>query len=128
MVRGTHEEFRFTIPYIKEEIASIKIIFWQEGRVGTTAQPFPIVKTGISPEVVWCASNVISVVLNPEETLRFTDEKKAYTQFMGILTSGRKFGNKPKMFSVDPTYDDIIIEDITVTEDDIAIFDGGIIF
>jgi hypothetical protein len=106
MIRGTAQPFKFKIPYNFSELSTVSITFWQENYNGIDAtRPLPIIKElnqcrqGSSPKE-------LIVILNKEETLRFTDERKAYVQIMAEVTGGLPFGNKPAMITVYPVYDD----------------------
>lgn len=132
MVRGTTAQFRFKLPYDVYDISMIKITFWQEGYNGPdTTRPLPIVKV-----LEQCSQsnrpNELIVKLNKEETLRFTDERKAYVQLQGKTISQTAFASKKVAITVYPVYDDSILDDDIVPtpvpdENGVVILDGAVI-
>lgn len=132
MVRGTVQPFKFKIPCAFNELSTARITFSQENYYGLSAsRPLPITKVlrqcrqGSSP-------NELVVVLNKEETLRFTDKKKAYVQIMAETLAGPLPSHKPHIFPVYPVLDDSIFdEDMQPTPepgyDGIVILDGATI-
>lgn len=136
MIRGTAQPFRFKIPCNFSQLTEATITFWQENYYGIDeTRPLPIIKIlsqcrqGNSPKE-------LMVTLNREETLRFTDERKAYVQIMADYVGGLPFGNKPQMITVYPVHDDSILDDnITPTPgpgtdddgDGVVILDGSTI-
>jgi hypothetical protein len=68
------------------------------------------------------------VFLNKEETLRFSDDRKAYTQLRGKTIDGTAFASKQQTVTVYPVYDDSVLEDEfipTPSPDGIVILDGA---
>ena len=134
MVRGTTAQFKFRLPYNIDEINKnvLQIAFWQEGYKGPSPdRPLPIVKV-----FTQCNTsnipNELTVKLNKEETLRFTDERKAYCQLQGKTLDGIAFASKQDIIPVYPVYNDSILDDdITPTpvpdDDDIVFLDGDTI-
>ena len=133
MIRGTAQPFKFKIPCNFSEISKATIVFWQENYYGPdTTRPLPIIKVlsqcrqGNSPQE-------LLVTLNKEETLRFTDKRKAYVQINAEVIDGLPFGNKPEMITVYPVYDDSILDDNIIPtpspDDDgsIVVLDGSTI-
>lgn len=127
MIKGTTTQFKFYIPCDFSQIEQVSITFWQDGYTGpATNRPLPIIKvkeqctTPNSPRE-------ICVVLNQEETLRFTEERKAYVQFRAKSIDGSYYGTKKREITVYPVYDDSILGDITPTPefDGLIILDGG---
>lgn len=116
MIRGTNAQFKFKLPYNYSEIASVKIIFWQDGNDGpSSARPLPIVKIlGQCNKTE--IDNELSVTLNQEETLRFADDRKAYVQLRATTTDDIPIASKKHMITVYPVYDDSILgEDLLPT-------------
>lgn len=131
MIRGTTAQFKFKLPYDVCNISVVKVTFWQTGNNGPSAsRPLPIVKT--MDQCSKCnTSNELLVVLNKEETLRFSDKLKAYVQFHGKTLEGTAFANEPELIPVCPVCDDSVLDDVVIPtpgpEDDIIILDGSII-
>ena len=128
MVRGTTACFKFKMPYDYNELMSAKVIFWQDNNNGPSeSRPLPITKT-----LVQCFEtnirNELAVKLTPEETLRFSDERKAYTQLTATTHDGSRFASHQTTFNVDPVRDEDISDDnILPTPDNngFIILDGG---
>lgn len=128
MVRGTTWQFNFTMPYNINQIATIEIKFWQDNYDGPSeTRPLPIIKK-LSQCSTGNKQNILSVFLNKEETMRFTEDRKAYVQYLGMTTEGSDFGCKKKSITVHPVKDDSIFDDILIptppSDDDIIILDG----
>jgi hypothetical protein len=127
MIRGTNAEFRFNLPYDFSEIAMVKITFWQDNNNGPSSdRPLPIVKIreqcspGDQP-------NICSVVLNQEETLRFTEKRKAKVQLRATTATGIPIASPQQLITVYPVYDDTILDDAilpTPSYDGLVILDG----
>lgn len=119
MVRGTTAEFKFNLPYNYSDLSLAKITFWQPGNNGpATDRPLPIVK-----KLSQCYSgknkNELLVMLDEEETLRFSDKTKAYVQLRAQAADGNTFGSKQAQITVYPVYDDTVLGgDIIPTPDD----------
>jgi hypothetical protein len=111
MTRGGSTEFRFKLPHNFSDLAVVKITFWQEGYYGLSeSRPLPIVKTREQCRV-GSSLNELSVTLNQEETLRFTDRKKGKVQLYAKTIAGQPIMDKERLFTVYPVYDDSIIDD-----------------
>lgn len=111
MIRGTNAQFKFILPYAYSELTTVRIVFWQTNNDGPSIdRPLPIVKT-----LDYCAptsvANELTVTLNQEETLRFSDERKASCQLWGETKEGVPFASKERLVAVYPIYDDSIVED-----------------
>lgn len=127
MIRGTNAQFKFNLPYDLSEVASVKIIFWQRDYNGPDpGRPLPITKI-----LQQCSTTdnprELSVTLTQEETLRFTDEHKAYVQLRGLTTEDVPFASKIKQLTVYPVYDDSLFGDIilpTPSYDGLIVLDG----
>lgn len=123
MIRGANAQFKFKLPYNYSDLEIVKITFWQLDNNGPSFnRPLPIVKIlqQCSPTDI---PNEISVTLNQEETLRFTEIRKAYVQFRGITIDGIPIASKKQELTVYPVYDDSILdEEILPTPD----YDGWV--
>ena len=131
MIRGTAQPFKFKLPCNFNELESVIITFMQENYNGPSeSRPLPIVKN-LSQCRQGSSSNELIVILNKEETLRFTDKRKAYVQIKCEGVDSLSFGSKKESITVYPVLNDSILEDnITPTpspEDELTTFDGGYI-
>lgn len=127
MIRGTTACFKFKLPYAAELVSSVKIVFWQDNNNGPSeSRPLPITK--IKTQCFWeTGAKEISVNLSPEETLRFSDQRKGYVQLTGTV-NGTKFASHQEMFTVYPVRDEDVSDgDILPTpgNDGVIILDGG---
>ena len=127
MIRGTTQQFRFKLPYNIDQIESVKITFWQNDNNGPSAdRPLPIIKT-----LQHCDSsnNELYITLNQEETLRFSDDKKAFAQIRIRTLQGFVAASKLKEIIVYPLHDDNTLGDVTTLplpdDDNVTILDGG---
>ena len=115
MIRGTSAQFKFRLPYNYSELKSVKISFWQTDNAGPAAdRPLPIVKVldQCRPSNI---ANELCITLNQEETLRFMDDRKAYVQLRGSTVDGIQFASRQQTITVEPIYDDSILDDIIPT-------------
>lgn len=127
MIRGTNAQFKFKLPYTKDELGWVTIKFWQSGN---TNKYLPILKDKtnctVSDDLTW------SVSLTAEETKRFVDKYKAKMQIRALHNdSGTIFGSHTKLITVYPMSDDIIDENPSMpapTADDYVVLDGEPIF
>ena len=127
MIRGTTAQFKFKLPYTKEELAWATIKFWQPGNSGTTEAPLPITK-----RLDHCEPSddlqELCVSLTAEETSRFSDKYKAKVQLRAQhLDNGTVFGSRPQLITVYPMLDAIIEEDPTMpgaNDEGFVILDG----
>lgn len=123
MIRGANAQFKFRLPYNFSDLKIVKITFWQPLNDGPDkSRPLPIIKI-----LQQCSAtdvpNELSVTLNQEETLRFSDERKGYVQLRATTFEGIPIVSKEKQFTVYPVYDDSILdEEILPTPD----YDGWI--
>jgi hypothetical protein len=126
MIRGTTAQFKFKLPYSKDELIDITIRFWQDGNYSDS---LPLFKYKSNCEER--AAKEIYVSLRPSETALFSDKYKAKMQLMAQPIVGAPFGSKERLIPVYPMPDDIIIDDPTIpdtpTEDGWIILDGGTI-
>ena len=128
MIRGTAQPFNFKIPCNFNELNSVTITFSQDNYNGPDiARPLPIVKV-LSQCRQGSSSKELIVILNKEETLRFTDKRKAYVQIIGEVIDGLPFGNKPEMITVYPALNDDITPSIPSPDyNGVVILDGSAI-
>lgn len=130
MIRGTTASYKFRLPYNFTDLSVAKIIFWQNNYYGLSAtRPLPIKKV-----LSQCSStnepNELLVTLTKEETLRFTDARKAYVQLQAKTTGGLSFASRQIMITVYPVRDDSIWDDDILPtplpdENDIIYLDGS---
>lgn len=127
MIRGTTAQFKFEIPYDWNTVANANVVFWQDGNDGPDeTRPLPIRK--IKGDCVWIASDkMVTVTLQPEETARFSDDRKAKVQLSATTFSGIRFASEQQDIVVYPIYLDDVWEDVVPpSEDDgYAILDAG---
>lgn len=124
MIRGTTTQFKFTLPYTKEEIEFVTIKFWQKNNHALT----PITR-GLADCANPLDSKELSVSLTAEETLRFSEKYKGRVQLRGMCkNTGTVFASKQQLFTVYPLSDDLS-GDITVPPNDEGwvILDGDVI-
>lgn len=124
MIKGTNAQFIFKLPYNYSELESVKITFWQPENNGPADnRPLPIIKV-----LEQCSEtdkpDELSITLNQEETLRFSELRKAYVQLRAQTIDGIPIASKKRPITVYPVYDDSILdEEILPTPD----YDGLII-
>lgn len=127
MVRGTNQEFRFKLSCNFADLAQVRVTFWQENYNGPANwRPLPIIK--VKAQCAPCdEDNQCSVTLNQEETLRFSDKRKAKVQLRGVTYDGRPIATLEHLIKVYPVYDDSILDGEIVptpTYEDLIILDG----
>lgn len=122
MIRGTTAQFKFKLPYAKNQLQWVTMKFWQPGNDGTTEAPLPIIKKKEHCDAS-DDSKELSVSLTSEETLRFTDRYKAKVQMRAQHTSGLVFASKEKVVTVYPLDGDLTQDAILPGETD----DGWIV-
>ena len=110
MIRGTNAQFKFKLPYNYSELEIVRITFWQPENSGPDpSRPLPIIKV-----LEQCSEtdipNELSVTLNEEETLRFREDRKAFTQLRARTISGIPIASKEKAITVYPVKDDTILD------------------
>ena len=111
MIRGTNAQFVFKLPYNFNQLASAKIMFWQNYNNGPSiSRPLPIIKI-LSQCSQSKTPNELCVTLNQEETLRFVDDYKAYVQLRAVTVDGIPIASKQKTITVEPAYDDSVLDD-----------------
>lgn len=126
MIRGTSEQFQFKIPYKYEDVQFVEIVFWQDDVIGTVDSPFPI-KKYLSACDDTSGTNILSLTLQPNETARFTDKKKAFIYLTGRTLEGSVFSNRKYTITVYPMYGSELFEPSNPpgTDDGWRIVDGG---
>ena len=107
MIRGTTAQFKFKLPYAKEELEWVTIKFWQNNNPN---KYLPIIKNLDHCDEFTPKELCVSLI--PEETTLFVDKYKAYTQLRAQANDGTVFGSRPILITVYPMPDDIINEDI----------------
>lgn len=127
MIRGTTAQFKFKLPYPKDEIEWVTIKFWQPNN---TNKNLPITKKLGHCETTDDATE-LCVSLTAEETMRFSEKYKAKVQLRAQHgVSGTIFGSRTQLITVYPMRDDIIDEDPTMpseNEEGFIVFDGEVI-
>ena len=127
MIRGTTAQFKFKLPYPKDELAWVTIKFWQPGNLDNR---LPITK-----QLTNCSTtenpNEVCVSLLASETALFSDKYKAKLQLRAQHSdSGTTFGSHPQLVTVYPMHDEIIEEDPTLpvaNSEGWVILDGEVI-
>ena len=126
MIRGTNQEFRCALPCEYEQLDVVRVTFWQENYSGPASyRPLPIIKVLTQCKKV--GTNVLSVTLNQEETLRFSEKRKAKAQLRALTKSGVPIATYEHLMPVYPVRDDSILDgDVipTPTYEDLIILDG----
>ena len=127
MIRGTNAEFRFKLPYDFSELSVVQIAFWQDNNSGpSNDRPLPIYK--IKEQCIQGSNpNELSITLNQEETLRFTEKRKARVQLRATTTTGVFFASKEQLISVYPVYNDSVLDEEilpTPSYDGLILLDG----
>lgn len=111
MIRGANAQFKFKLPYNYSELETVEITFWQPENNGpATNRPLPIIKI-----LAQCSQTnnpkELSVTLNQEETLRFSEERKGCVQLRAKTIEGIPIVSREKQFTVYPVYNDSILDD-----------------
>ena len=129
MIRGTTAQFKFILPCETSLLSTVEIIFWQNQYYGPTSdRPLPIVKTFEQCHCNEMNAYELSVTLNQEETLRFTEHLKGYVQLKSRAIDGSVYASKKREFTIYPVYDDSILGDEvlpTPSDDGLIYLDGG---
>lgn len=109
MIRGTDAKFKFKLSCQCSELESATITFWQKDNDGPSEdRPLPIIKV-LSQCTQSDVPDELYVELNEEETLRFSDDRKAYVQLITTTVDGTSTASREKMFTVYPIYDESIL-------------------
>ena len=124
MIRGTDTQFKFNMPCPCSDLAYVTISFWQpENKGPSTDRPLPIIKV---LEQCLVADTQLSVVLSREETLRFSEKRKAYVQLRATKQNGVTMAIKKQQFTVYPIQDESLTDDFIMPTPtyDYIYFDG----
>ncbi len=121
MIRGTTAQFKFKIPYdldFDNDNTYVKVVFWQPGNERPESEgAMPFKKCTKGEWLKWDADKrEITVTLQPEETARFMDDRKAKTQISVTMPSGFRFAGEEQLITVYPMFDDSPLGDIVVPE------------
>lgn len=111
MIRGTTAQFKFKVPYPKNELQWVTMKFWQPGNNGTLEAPLPIIKKKTHCEGADDSTDLY-VSLSADETLRFTSKFKARVQLRAQHNSGFVFASKEEVIPVYPISDDLVQDPI----------------
>ena len=111
MIRGGNVEFRWNLPYNFDELDKVQICFWQDNYNGPSSdRPLPILKV-LSQCKEGSIPTELSVILGQEETLRFTDKRKARVQLRAMTKTGIPIISQTRLFVVYPSYDDDVLDE-----------------
>lgn len=115
MIRGTTAQFRFNMPYTFAQLHWATVKFWQDGNEGTPMAQLPITKN-----LQHCTETAnpyeLCVRLTSEETMRFSDKRKAKVQ-LRAHADGSTFASRETLITVYPISDDIVTDDPEVPEE-----------
>jgi hypothetical protein len=118
MIRGTTAPFKFDVLYAWSDICAIEATFTQKKDDGSQLSIVKQYDTrwreninpgGFTPDDN--NPNIIYVVLDPVETLQFSDKRKGQVQIKVYCPQKGTIANKPSRFTVYPTNNDSILED-----------------
>ena len=126
MIKGTSQSFRFKTPCNFDDIEVLSIVFWQDDYYGpSSTRPLPIIKNKSQCFPDPDSPNRLRVTLSPEETSRFSEDRKAYVQLDAKPYSGESFASFETMFTIYPNKTVGDIEESTPVYGDVVILDGG---
>lgn len=124
MIRGTTAPFKFILPILGSQVATVEIQFWQRNNYGTPEAPLPITLHKESC-VLLDDSYEMGVTLSPEQTRRFSDKRKASVQGLITDVNGFKYGIKEQLITVYPLYSGTTTGDVPEQDDNgFIILDG----
>ena len=110
MIRGGSIGFKFALPCQCQDVKNVRIICGQTNNNGPSpGRPLPIVKV-LSQCQMGQDPPYLSVRLNQEETLRFSDKRKAYVQLRGETKDGSPIICHKHYINVYPVADDSILD------------------
>lgn len=122
MLKGANTEFLFTLPCDYSNLQSTEIVFWQDNYNGpSVTRSLPIIKQ-LNQCCQGRTSAQLSVMLTSEETLRFSEKRKAYVQMIGVTKDSQPVVHLKKMITVYPIYSGIDMSSMYV-----VYFDGGLV-
>ena len=142
MIRGTTAQFKFKLPYLKEDVLLAEAKFWQPNNSKGLNQDFPLPITKAYKREVseqgdivtnypwnWIDNNTLVVRLGQQETLTFSDKYKARVQIRVRTADGLVFASTPQIVTVYPIYGDEPLgeEVIPSSDDQWVVFDGDTI-
>ena len=130
MIRGSNAEIRFGVPYHGDFVSDVYVILSQDGNSGPSkSRSLPITKRKwVCLQKEPC---VVSVLLAPEETARFRDDRKANAQLFALIKEGEKtlrYASLPQLIPVYPMNGNTVYTDKDATlpdEEELIILDGG---
>lgn len=135
MIRGTTAPFKFKIPYAWSDICAIEATFTQKKDDGSQLSIIKRYDTrweaNVNPGGFTPDDNdpyVIYVILDPEETMRFSDKRKGLAQIKVYCPGKGTVGNPPERFPVYPVINDSFLEDVgepLPNQDNVLILDAG---
>lgn len=109
MIRGATAQFKFKMPYSCDELAWMKVRFWQP----TNPDPLAQITKVKDSHGVFSTNSEIVVTLTPEETILFSDKYKMKVQLRAMHTvTGTIFGMPPKLVTVYPKHGNITDEEL----------------
>lgn len=142
MVRGTTAQFKFKLPYTKNNIELVEVKFWQSGNLKGLNEDYPLPITKIYRQEIsedgslitnspwnWIDDYTLLIRLGQRETLTFSDKLKARVQLRLRTVDGLVAASDPQIISVGPApWDEPLGNDIiNQTDDDWVILDGDTI-
>lgn len=129
MIRGTSTQWKLVLPYTKDQIESMTIMFWQPNN---PSKYLPIKKHKENCRWKDDTSTECYVSLRPFETALFLDKYKAKMQFSvkPISECGLPFGSQEILIKVYPMPDDLVPEEpeddpTAPSDDEWTYLDGG---
>ena len=136
MIRGTTAPFKFSVPYAWSDICAIEATFTQKKESGETLSIIKEYDTrwaeNINPGGFTPDNNnpyIIYVILDPYETLQFSEKRKGQVQIKVYCPGKGIVANKPSKFTVYPSNNDNILEgdpgEPMPENNDIWILDAG---
>lgn len=135
MIRGTTAPFKFKLPYTWDKVCAARATFKQ---IQDNGETLTIVKTydtrriehpnpgGFTPDPN--DNSIVYVVLNSNETLQFSDKRKANVQFKSYCEDNGVIASKLQKFTVYPIEDSETFEELPNTPsvyDGIFVLDAG---
>ena len=108
LIRGASQQFKFTTPYLVSALDEITVIFkqYEDGQETVSIKKTRSDCRFIGPET---RTKTIYVILNQDETLRFSTDSKAYVQLRAITSDGLVFASRIKPVTVHSTLDETIL-------------------
>lgn len=115
MIRGGSTGFKLPLPCRCQDVSKITFVCGQTNNSGPSAnRPLPIVKV-LSQCQMQQDPPCLIIRLNREETMRFSDDRKAYVQFAGETKDGSPIICRKQYINVYPLeHGDIFDSDIVI--------------